>query len=328
MLNWNRVFLLLFLILTPIQLSAENVLQFVNPPTQVTFASPNGYNPKGGSSPSETHSLFFSKVQSPPSATLEDAFVTINPNESSGWRQATNGSGDTIDYRIHSTSPHQSSSIIRAKTSLPNSSGANADLKAITFSVGDQTVEGTYDIKVRNNNNNKNADPGNYTDTITFQLWRGNASSTVAPSRHNEDRQIQIVIPVQQVQSLDLFLSEGSGWSRDATLSFGEMTASATAQVTMRLISNVSTRIQVSSLNGSLLKHENNANQTVSYTMRKSNGNAINLSTPGANATLINNQSAKTDGRSVTYSFELPGTIPFVSAGSYSDTLTFTITTR
>ncbi|MEN6491198.1 MAG: hypothetical protein ABFC85_04330 [Rectinema sp.] len=253
------------------------------------------------------------------------AYSDVSPNVGyrKTWYKFQNRSTSiTIPFEVYENSSFSSSAIIyTGDTNRENVS----ELYKYTFA-GAGTVTLPYYVRIPAIS--KTLSPGVYESTITLGTWLTN-NQTKLPKSRSDTTSVVLSLVVTPQSSITISTNDSSG-----NVVFGdistESTGSKTFTVTIR--SNYRYSLRVSSANGGkLLNPDAGGTESISYTMNIASVTP-DLSVAGVQKDILLNQDYTgndTSSGGDTYSGTVTlGAINAFTAGEYSDTLTFTISSQ
>ncbi|MFT5170293.1 MAG: hypothetical protein ACI9BD_000059 [Candidatus Marinamargulisbacteria bacterium] len=280
------------------------------------------WNPGKGYNPFSTRETVYgiSMTVLNSSAQKLDFFITVsrgNNNDPSYDRRATAGS-EYLTYQGYSNKSAGASQILKEVPDLDTEDNTviGARLK------GGKTKTVLYYVQVPIN---QYVNSDDYTDNLTFRLYKGAWTATPAGADLMETKSIQLTIPVQKF----LYLDAGVGnFGNTMTLEMGEVIAKARQDFDLRVVSNTIYDVTAQSANSGKLAHVNPVlTSTTDYEFYV-NGALINLSSGLAENMVVNEPLTTADGVTYTVRVAFPNTVPLMSQGNYNDQIVLTLTSQ
>lgn len=249
-----------------------------------------------------------------------DYFITFSSGQSGSFTQriAGDGAGHTTNYQIYDNTTSRNT--LEDLTASPSTSSVLSGTFPVSSGWSTQTVSYSYVVQT-----GQLPIAGTYTDSVGVTLYSGSLGAPTQEDAVNVSYNIQ----VNAVLNLSLVNAGGifSPTSTSLSLDFGQLVQGASRQADLLVQSNANYAVAIQSTNGSLLKIQDPTDtSTIPYTM-SFGGTAVSL--PAGTPVTVVSTGIPTTAAGDRYPMVVTvGTVGMSNEGTYSDTISITVTAR
>lgn len=229
-------------------------------------------------------------------------------------RKAYSLSGESINYNLHATA-----NLAGILKDFGDAVSANEFVQGSAPN-REQDYSNTFYVSVPSLSAQNSPAAGFYWDVVQVRIYGVNGSNFT----YDETRNLYISLNVNKKIDISL-VEEGGAFDANSTsrvMDFGILTQNQEKGVDLKIVTNASYQVRVSSLNNGSLKHQNNTK--IAYALRV-NGQGITLSnSAGSPVTIGSGDRTPAAGDTYNMKVKILSVTEDLTPGEYSDVITIT----